>query len=560
MSAEGNAIPVEPMEEEKETAKEVQRPHIGGAVVAILSLINICLCATGTSYNWFTRRRFNGGDEWVKITLWTNSTYINRVFRSQFFMTPSDLPCSFETMHFYAAEGTAIASTALALVGVVGGILMIVHKKHRWLAILVSLFSVGSTMTTWAIGARIYNTTFCGNDGLQTLDFDYAEGLGLFIGASVAATISFFFAVFNPREPSEAFKIKALYLFSAVVSCIACILAIGALPVSWFRYKVAPFQGTLVGRDVTLWNTIYYYPTGATTVAHTQLSCQTMSRYFVTAETFGILTIAGTAFAALFNWLTWANKMNRAVAIAVSAVAAVFALTTWTVGYTIFNQSFCSSVVAYNQGGFTYENGFGLEVSAFALMVVVSLALGVAMIKARREEGKPELNKVASLFAFTMFIACLCTIICAFGPQFSQAGVLGNGVGITYSFWTVKTATNGNTATYTSINDITCNVMARYFNSAGALDIVAIVVSFVTTMFGIVQTYNRRFRKAAVVLAFTSAVFMAASWIIMIVMYNIDPCENNFVGNMFSIEYGLGLEIFAFCITVVIAVVNVIFG
>lgn len=523
---------------------DVATQPIGATLFTVFAFIALAFVVIGTPIAWMYRRSIPTS---VYTTLWYTEVDNAGVITTTYV---KDDTCKSRRDHFKAAEAFSIITIAFAFFAVIMGFVARATGNGLKIGGVFGILSFVSNLVCWPIGYRLYYYELCGAKSLGDQQFEIGPGAALFVAAWVLTFVAIVIAFVDPKIPAVLPDVlldkvgAALFTVGAFASLALTVIA---TPIK-FTYR---YDATSETR-ATLW---HWYSDASgieTKSAWKDVSCGDITKYAKFGEAFAIIAIFASLVALIVGALASSGKVGRKVLIPVGLFTFLASLLVVGAEASIFYQSFCAAVAPLDEQKYEFGAGFALFVCAFVVMLVVTLVQIVLALSQLSGASEGNTKWSAKLFLAGSLIALVFTVIAA--NQYVYVKKSGDNY-IRVSWWHVDARISG----VYSRNGFSCKKQKEYLNGGGALDIISLLLIAVAVLLGVAQLTSAKLRVAASGVNLLASVTMLVSWALGVAAFHKDDfcgSTNSAADNDFRLATGAGLVIAAWCLTLVISIIN----
>ena len=574
---DGSTADVVAAETTAQAVEEVQKvlPATIGAQLYLASAVLVFVFVViGTPVTWFYQRNPKTVST-DYISLWKATTTYDLTNTDSTLMI-SDLTCKALKDRFRAAEAFSIISIGFSLVAlVVGYVNMKLFNQLKVPVVIVSLLASLSTIITWGIGVNIYSDNWCQPLSLYNQEYSLYAGAGLFIAAWILTILGPILCFWDPAAPVG----ERRYRFSVVLFLILLggtfILTIVGTASKWFE-RVYSTSGSSDYSKIT--NTLWAQTTtDATAVQNTVMykdmrGCDDYTQMWFVAGGFAVISIIFAFFTfavSMYNVVvTGVKPMKKAdgtftkvrypamkSAVALGAATSFFMLVTWAIAAKIYYGRWCNQVYYYQGNMYTIKVGFAVFVVGWVMSTFGTIVLTWAALFGKKTSPLANTSKPGFMFATIIGIAFL---FCIVGSATSFASFNLNNVQAEVGLWQITQSTPTSTAEI-SIGDLTCSDYKERIRAGEAFSILSCIFLFVSFLLAVSRFHKPSLRIPASGVALFGSICQLITWGVGATIYNTGFCGNaSLRASGYTIGPGLALYVTAWCITLVISIVNIV--
>ena len=523
-------------------AADVGMKPIGATLFLVFAFIAFAFVVIGTPISWMYRRAIPTS---VYVSLWSTEVDNGGVITTRYV---KDDTCKSRRDHFKGAEAFAIITIAFAFFAVIMGFVARATGKGLKVGGVFGILSFLSNLVCWPIGYRLYYYELCGAKSLDDQQYEIGAGAALFVAAWVLTFVAIVIAFVDPKVPAimpDVLLDKLGATLFVVGSFASLALTTIATPIKFtYRYD------TTTSNKATLWHW-YSEASGVETKTRwSKVNCGDMEKYAKFGEAFSIIAIVASLVALIVGALASSGKAGRKVLIPVGLFAFLSSLLVVGAEASMFYQRFCGSDTLEDQK-YEFGAGFALFVVAFVVMLVVTLVQIVLALSQLSGATEGNTKWSAKLFLVGSLIAIVFTIIAA--NQYIFVKKVGNDY-MRVSWWHIDSRSSN----VYSRNGFSCDKMKQYMNGGGALDIISIILGAIAILLGVAQLTSAKLRVAASAVNLLASLMMLVSWALGVGAFYKKFCNATQTPEEqdFRLATGAGLMIAAWCLTLLISIIN----
>lgn len=356
----------------------------GVIAFTVLVGVSFLFSLVGTATTWFKLTNYATGVK-KEVNLWgttvtTNGTAVVTPFKDM-------VGCDDYIEIWRAASAFAIASIAfgafsfaVALYNAVVTGLEPVKKANGTytrkrepamrMAMLFGYTASLCMLITWALGAKIYYSTWCQSTlNLSSEMYRFREGAALFVAGWVCTFFANFIVtlcwMFGRASSPLANVSKAGFFFAIAMAASLALMIIGT------SLDFASNTSPTLNIYVSLWRTTITTATSTIVidVADLEALCKERFQRLRAGEGFSILSCIFLLVALLAGAFRLKFEKARLPSCFAAIAASIFMVITWAVEANIYNSGFCGQP-SLREAGYSISAGMGLIVAAWCLTLV----------------------------------------------------------------------------------------------------------------------------------------------------------------------------------------------
>ena len=562
----------EPIAEAPSTAVDVEKvvdavaaliPGIGAQLYLASAVLVFVFVVIGTPVTWFYQRNPKTVST-DYISLWKATTTYDLTNTDSTLMI-SDLTCKALKDRFRAAEAFSIISIGFSLVAlVVGYVNMKLFNQLKVPVVIVSLLASLSTIITWGIGVNIYSDNWCQPLSLYKQEYSLYAGAGLFIVAWILTILGPILCFWDPAAPTgDRLGRFAIISFTLAMAVAFSFSLAGTATTTWFQ-RVFSTKGESDYSKIanTLWSqTITNAQSQDSTVMYKDMrGCDDFTQMWFAASGFSVISVVFgflALVAGVYNTVVSGSSERRPLyrtAIAFGILNSFFMLVTWAIAAKIYYGRWCNQVYYFQGNMYTAQAGFALFVVGWVVSTIGSIGLVIAYVLSK-DSPFAKSSRAGLLFAAIIFVALIFSIV---GSATSFANFNLNNVQADVGLWQITQSTLTSTVEI-SIGDLTCSDYKERIRAGEAFSILSCIFLFVSFLLAVSRFHKPSLRIPASGVALFGSICQLITWGVGATIYNTGFCGNaSLRASGYTIGPGLALYVTAWCITLVISIVNII--
>jgi hypothetical protein len=470
----------------------------------------------------------------------------------------ADQACGEYKQYFRTAEAFAVTSIGAAALMVCGGVAAVFGGKPlRVVGGASAAVTFAVALVAWATVARAYYKSFCGQPTYDAQRYSMYAGAGVFVAGWVFSLVALAVSMTDVKVP-KALPEAAVDKFVAAVFTLlaACCLVFSAIstPIS----IVSLWTSTTSQIRISIWY-YYTYTNDVMTVKKklTDMGCGTLDRYALLTQAFTTMTPIAALIAVVCGVLAIRGTAGTKTLLLAGLLPTATGVIATCADLAIYYKQFCTALPSLDSLHLHRDAGVALIATA-ALVMAAGLLLVLVVAVARLCSKKPEGGNVSVasfVFLIGTVVSVLFTVISLATPIFSRDDT---DINYTKVFWWRTETRSG--ATFT-VADFTCQAVWERLIGGASLGIAATSICALGAILGIAQLLNASLRTAASATTLVAALAQLVAFALAMDVYQGHHCSGSqaaFYNSGYDYAVGFGLMVAAFCVNVVVSVLNLV--
>jgi hypothetical protein len=525
--------------------------NVTPTLFSALSFVALVLYVVGTPLPWI--RSDLGARTFV--SLW--STEVTTPTSSAT-LGVADYACEKQRQYFRAAEAFAIITIFFALVTFAVGLAARARASSaKPLGSVFAFLTLASGVVCWGIGVAAYRKSFCGQATYDEQRYFLYTGASVFVAGWVLTVVALAVSLKDIKVPAalpQAAVDKLIFSCFTLIAFAAFVFAVVSTPIA----IVSQWMGANVEYRASIWH-LYIYTNGVMTTKTSlyELGCTELGRYARATQAFTVMSIFTCLFAFAAGLLALRGVGGYKSVVLTGILATATALIATCLDLAIYYKDWCPTIPTFDSMHFHRDAGVALIASSAVTMAAVTLvaigSVALQLVRTRPAGG----NVSAGSFVYVLgSLASVVFLIVGVATPVFQHDVSG-GEWQKVFWWHTQSLSPAGGRTLV-VADFTCEAVWQRLVGGASIAVAAIGISAVGAILGVLQFVKSGLTAPASALGFLSAALQLVAFLLAVDAWRREHCGYSFKAAGFDYDIGFALLPSAFCVTVVVSVLNLV--